>query len=83
MTMQQRDAAAALVKMANDIADYFRSEPQRELAVEGIANHIARYWEPRMRKKILAYQAEHGGEGLNELARAAIARLAQRRGPSA
>ena len=76
MTMQQHDAAAALVKMANDIADYFRSEPQRELAVEGIANHIARYWEPRMRKEIVAYLAT-GGSGLDPLARDAVVRIGE------
>ncbi|WP_018974694.1 formate dehydrogenase subunit delta [Rudaea cellulosilytica] len=77
MTTQAHDSSAALVKMANDIADYFHSEPDRKLAVDGIVNHITRFWEPRMRKKILAHFAGHSGEGLNELARAAIARLAE------
>jgi formate dehydrogenase subunit delta len=76
MTTQNHDSSAALVKMANDIADYFHSEPDRQLALEGIASHIQRFWEPRMRKKILAYYAERQGEGLNELAHAAIAKLA-------
>jgi len=64
--------------MANDIADYFHSEPDREVAITGMVNHITRFWEPRMRKKMLAYFAENKGEGLNELAAAAIARLAER-----
>lgn len=72
------DPVAQLVKMANDIADYFHSEPDREVAISGMVNHIARFWEPRMRKKMLAYFAEQRGEGLNELAAAAIARLAER-----
>ncbi|MDR2013647.1 MAG: formate dehydrogenase subunit delta [Rhodanobacter sp.] len=76
MTTQNHDSSAALVKMANDIADYFHSEPDRQIAVNGIASHIKRFWEPRMRKKILAYYAERKGEGLNELAHAAIAKLA-------
>ena len=75
MTTQGHDSSAALVKMANDIADYFHSEKDRTLAVEGIVGHIRRFWEPRMRRKILAHYAEHQGEGLNELARAAIAKL--------
>ncbi|MBS0583557.1 MAG: formate dehydrogenase subunit delta [Proteobacteria bacterium] len=77
MTMQGHDSSAALVKMANDIADYFHSEADRGLAIDGIVNHITRFWEPRMRRKIVAHYAEHGGAGLNELARAAIAKLAE------
>ena len=77
MTVHNHDSSAALVKMANDIADYFHSEKDKQLAVSGIVNHITRFWEPRMRKKILAYYAEHQGEGLNELAMAAIGKLAE------
>jgi formate dehydrogenase subunit delta len=77
MITQEHDASAALVKMANDIADYFHSEPDRELAIEGIVSHISRFWEPRMRRKILAHYADSNGERLNDLARAAIARLAE------
>ena len=83
MTAQGHDSSAALVKMANDIADYFHSEPDRNLAVGGIVSHIMRFWEPRMRRKILAHYAEHDGEGLNELARAAVARLGPASQPSA
>ena len=75
MTAQTHDSSAALVKMANDIADYFHSEKDRRLAVDGIANHIVRFWEPRMRRKILAHYAANHGEDLNELAREAIAKL--------
>jgi formate dehydrogenase subunit delta len=64
-----------LVAMANDIANYFHAEPDHKLAVDGIVGHITRFWEPRMRKKIIAYLAERQGEGLNELAREAVARL--------
>lgn len=83
MTAQNHDSSAALVKMANDIADYFHSEKDKRLAVDGIVNHITRFWEPRMRKKILAYHAEHHGEGLNELALAAIGKLAEAQHTSA
>jgi formate dehydrogenase subunit delta len=72
----QHDATAQLVKMVNDIADYFHSEPDRTLAVDGIVGHIERFWEPRMQRKMLAYFAEKNGEGLNELAYKAIAKLA-------
>ena len=65
-----------LVAMANDIANFFRSEPDRAAAVDGVVNHILRFWDPRMRRKIVAHLAEHDGEGLSELARAAVTKLA-------
>jgi formate dehydrogenase subunit delta len=43
-----------LVKMANEIAAFFAAEPDRAVAVEGVANHLKRFWEPRMREQILA-----------------------------
>jgi len=64
-----------LVAMANDIADYFRAQGQ-EAAVAGIANHIKRYWTPRMQAKLNAYLDLGRGE-LDELPRAAIERLNQ------
>lgn len=68
--------AEHLVSMANDIANFFHSESDRQVAVDGIVKHIQRFWDPRMRRKILAHFAEHEGEGLNDLARAAVAKLA-------
>ncbi|MFC4819632.1 formate dehydrogenase subunit delta [Dokdonella ginsengisoli] len=64
-----------LVKMANDIADYFASEPDRVAATSGIAAHMRRFWEPRMRRRIAAH-LDSGGEGLSELARAGVRELA-------
>ena len=43
-----------LVKMANQIAAFFAAEPDRKAAVDGVAGHLKRFWEPRMRKEILA-----------------------------
>jgi formate dehydrogenase subunit delta len=63
-----------LVSMANDIASYFASEPDRDLGIAGFANHLRKFWDPRMRRQIIAY-SDAGGDGLLELARAGIARL--------
>ena len=63
-----------LVAMANDIANFFDSEPDRTVAVEGVRFHISRYWEPRMRREIVAHLAA-GGAGLGPTARAAVAQL--------
>lgn len=64
-----------LVKMANDIGAFFESEGVRDVAIAAIAAHIRRFWEPRMRRKIYAH-LEAGGEGLSDLARAAVRQLA-------
>jgi len=69
--------AEHLVAMANDISNFFQSEPDRQVAADSVLNHIRRYWEPRMRKKILLHFTQHNGEGLSELAHAAIAKLAE------
>jgi formate dehydrogenase subunit delta len=60
--------------MANDIGHFFAAEPKRADAIAGIAGHIQRFWDPRMKKKILAH-LQAGGEGLEELPREAVASL--------
>jgi formate dehydrogenase subunit delta len=69
-----------LIQMANDIGNFFRAEPRREVAVAGIANHIKSYWTRRMREKLLA-QLEHGEAGLDDLPREALRSLVEQ--PSA
>lgn len=64
--------AGHLVQMANDIGNFFRAEPVREDAVTAIANHIAKFWTKRMQQKITA----HGEDGLDDLPREALRRLA-------
>ena len=72
-----------LVTMANDIATFFAAEPDRTAAVEATANHLRRFWAPRMRREIVAHH-EAGGAGLGEIARAAVALLAgQAKAPAA
>ena len=67
--------AQRLVAMANDISSYFASDPDREAAIAGIADHLRKFWDPRMRSQLIAYQ-QADGVGLSELARAAVERLA-------
>jgi formate dehydrogenase subunit delta len=71
-----------LVKMANDIGNFFRSEPNRKDAVAGIANHIAKFWTRRMRQKLTEYLQTHP-EALDELPREAMAALASPSHPAA
>ncbi|PMS35623.1 formate dehydrogenase delta subunit [Trinickia symbiotica] len=43
-----------LVDMANSIGEFFQSMPDHNEALAGIADHIHKFWEPRMRRTILA-----------------------------
>lgn len=45
------DTKTKLVYMANQIATFFKSQPASE-AVEGVAGHINKFWEPRMRRQL-------------------------------
>jgi formate dehydrogenase subunit delta len=65
-----------LVKMANDIANFFNAESDKEIAAEGVKKHILRSWDPRMRKEIISYY-QNNGEGFNPLAANAIKKLAE------
>jgi formate dehydrogenase subunit delta len=67
-------SAERLVQMANDIGHFFAAEPKRADAVAGIAGHIQRFWDPRMRRQILAH-LQAGGVGLEDLPREAVASL--------
>jgi formate dehydrogenase subunit delta len=63
-----------LIKMANDIADFFNSESDKEIAAEGVKKHILRSWDPRMRKAIIKH-INGNGEGLSPLATQAVKKL--------
>jgi formate dehydrogenase subunit delta len=63
-----------LVAMANDIAAFFDAE-SGAVASEGVRNHIAKFWEARMKREIIAH-LQKGGAGLVPTARAAIEKLA-------
>lgn len=56
------DTTEKLVRMANQIATFFLSQPEA-VRVEGVANHINKFWEPRMRRELFDH-IDKGGEGL-------------------
>ncbi len=60
--------------MANDIGHFFNSDPDKEAAVDGVFDHLRKFWDPRMRKEIIQYYRE-GGSELSELVRQAVKRL--------
>lgn len=63
-----------LVKMANDISNFFQADPDRNQAVLSMVDHLKKFWDPRMRRAIIAHLRE-GGVGLSDLARDAVRRL--------
>ncbi len=68
--MSAVDPKEKLVRMANQIAAFFRSYPQDE-AVAGIHKHITAFWTPRMRDQLAAY-CEEADHGLDPLALTAL-----------
>jgi formate dehydrogenase subunit delta len=59
------DTRAKLVYMANQIATFFRSQPESE-AAQGVATHINKFWEPRMRRQLFEI-LEREDSGLHPL----------------
>jgi formate dehydrogenase subunit delta len=59
--METRD----MVRMANQISEFFKSYGEK-VAIEGIADHISKFWEPRMRRDFFAH-VDQGGAGFNDL----------------
>lgn len=62
-----------LVRMANQIATFFASQPGDDQA-DRVAQHLRDYWDPRMRDRI-ARLAGDPASGLSPLAREGAAKL--------
>ena len=66
----------SLVKMANQIAQYFASEPDRALAVQGVRQHMQSFWTPAMRRQLGERLQADGGEGADPLVKGALQQAA-------
>ena len=64
-----------LVTMANQIGKFFVAQGSADEAVAGIADHIRKFWDPRMRLAAYGLLRE-GGAALDPLARRALETLA-------
>ncbi|UZE48911.1 formate dehydrogenase subunit delta [Rhodopseudomonas sp. P2A-2r] len=71
--MQSPSSPERLIYMANQIGTFFNSQGQ-DKAVPGIAEHIKKFWDPRMRKAIMAH-LDAGGAGLDINVRDALVKL--------
>ena len=63
-----------LARMANQIGKFFRHRPEAQ-AVADTADHLKKYWDPRMRRDIAAH-LEQGGAGLDPIVKQAVAAIA-------
>lgn len=61
-----------LVRMANQIGEFFAAMPDRRQAQEDIAAHIRKFWGPRMRLQLVQHLDEQQGEGLSDIVLAAL-----------
>ena len=56
-----------LIRMVNRIGAFFAAMPDREEAMRDLAQHVRRFWEPRMRTQLFAYIDAHAAEGVDAL----------------
>ncbi len=75
-----------LIRLANRIGSFFESFPDRSEGMEGIANHIQKFWEPRMRISLLHFletqpDGRSGQASLSNIVLAAITQNKERLTP--
>ncbi len=61
-----------LIHMANQIGQFFESMPDRTEAEAGIANHLRKFWDPRMRTAFLAAIEGPAQTELRDIVRSAV-----------
>lgn len=66
-----------LIIMANQIEQFFATQ-SKDRVVSDVADHLRKFWEPRMIERICAH-IEAGGEGLAPAARKAVEEIAAER----
>ena len=69
-----------LVRMANQIGDFYAAMPDEEAAA-GAASHLRLYWTPKMIREIIAF-ADQGHPGLNPVAARAVRSLKETATPA-
>ena len=67
-----------LIKMANQIGDFYESFPDKKQAQMDIAGHLNKFWAISMRQQIAQYVKDNAGNaaasGLHALVAAAISK---------
>ena len=54
-----------LIKMANQIGDFYESYPDKNQAQIDIANHLTKFWAISMRKQLALHVSQSNGQGLH------------------
>ncbi len=66
---------ARLIAMANQVGQFFHAQGEAAV-VAGVEDHLRKFWDPRMRREIIA--ALHRGEDqLSPAVREAVVRMAR------
>jgi formate dehydrogenase subunit delta len=73
MSTPDPSAPAKLIYMANQIGAFFRAQ-DTDTASAKIAEHLMKFWDPRMRRAIVAH-LDAGGAGLDPAVRRAVEML--------
>ncbi len=63
-----------LIRMVNRIGSFFAAMPDRDEAMRDLAQHVRRFWEPRMRKQLFEHLDTREGAGVDGLVVAALQR---------
>jgi formate dehydrogenase subunit delta len=66
-----------LVYMVNQIGKFFAHQSP-EKAIESIADHLLKFWDPRMRQAIVGHVDKGGDTGLAPLALKAVEKVRER-----
>ena len=61
-----------LVRMVNQIGAFFESMPDRSEALQELAMHLKKFWDPRMRRALLELIEGNGGDGISDVVRRAV-----------
>lgn len=75
-----------LIRLANRIGAFFEAMPHHDEALEGIATHIHKFWEPRMRTAIFNFldarpDGQSGDAGLSDIVHEALLKNRERLTP--
>ena len=62
-----------LIKMANQIGDFYESYPDENQAQIDIAGHLNKFWAISMRQQLALHVKQSNGEGLHAKVAAAVA----------
>ncbi len=61
-----------LIKMANQIGDFYEPYPDENQVKQGIAGHLNKFWALQMRQQLAEHVKNTNGSGLHQKVAAAI-----------